>query len=72
MSDSYLLRRDVQRAWAWFAVGLIVLATALAVFVSPRASRRDDAGQHGPAVQPQSDTRPMPPPSVARTRALAV
>ena len=72
MSGSYILRRDTQRAWAWFAVGLILLATMLALFMRPRHSSPDEMGPHGPAVRPQSNTRPMPPPSVARTRGLAV
>ena len=71
MSDSYLLRRrDPYRTWAWFAFGLIVFAMVLA-FVLPHSTRRDVAGSRGPTVRPQSDTRPMPPPSVARTRGLA-
>jgi hypothetical protein len=72
MSDSYLLRRDSQRGWAWFAVGLIVLVTVLALFMRPRRLGLDDAGPHGPAVRPQSESRPMPPPAVARSRGLAV
>ena len=72
MSDSYALRRrDAQHPWAWFAFGLIVLVTVLALFVLPRRSSRVEVGSRGPTVRPQSDTRPMPPPAVARTRGLA-
>lgn len=72
MSDPYALRRrDTHRTWGWCAFGLIVLATALALFVLPRSSRQNEVGSRGPTVRPQSDTRPMPPPSVARTRGLA-
>ena len=70
MSDSYALRRrDTHRLSAWFAFGLIVLATLLALLL-PRATSRDEVGSRGPTVRPQSNTRPTPP-NVARTRGLA-
>ena len=72
MTDAYALRRrDTHRSWAWFAFGLIVLAAVLALFVLPRSSSQDEVGPHGPTVRPQSNTRPLPPPSVARTRGQA-
>ena len=72
MSDSYVLRRRAtHHTWALVAFGLIVLATVLALVVRPRSPSRDAIGSRGPTVRPQSDTRPMPPPSVARTRGLA-
>ena len=72
MSDSFALRRlDTPRTWAWFAVGLIVLAAVFVLFMLPRRASPDQSGARGPTVRPQSNTRPMPPPSVARTRSLA-
>jgi len=72
MSDSFALRSlDTHRTWAWFALGLFVLAAVLAMFMLPRSSRAEEIGARGPTVRRQSNTRPMPPPSVARTRSLA-
>jgi len=72
MSDSYpLRRRDTHPTWPWFAFGIIVLAMVLALFVRPHGASRRLAGSRGPTVRPQSDSRPMPPPSVARSRGLA-
>ena len=72
MSDSSALRRrDSGRTWPWFVLGLIVIATVLAIMMLPRSSADDEVGERGPTVRPQSDTRPMPPPAVARTRGLA-
>jgi hypothetical protein len=71
MSDTYPLRRGTQRPWIWFAFGLIVVAMVLTLAVLPRGNRRAVAGSRGPTARPQSDTRPMPPPAVARTRGLA-
>jgi hypothetical protein len=50
---------------------LIVVATVLAMIMLPRSSADDEVGERGPSARPQSDTRPMPPPAVARTRGLA-
>lgn len=72
MSESFLLRRrDTYHPWAWLAVGVIVLGMVLALFMRPHGANRHAAGSRGPTVRPQSDTRPMPPPPVARTRGLA-
>ena len=73
MSDSFALRRrDTHRTWAWFALGLIVLAAVLALFMLPRSSSPErESARAARRVRPQSNTRPMPPPSVARTRGLA-
>ena len=72
MSDSFALRRlDTPRTWAWLALGLILMATMLVLFLLPRRGSADQNGERGPTVRPQSNTRPMPPPSVARTRSLA-
>ena len=51
--------------------GLIVFVMVLTLAVAPRGTRRTLPGVRGPAVRPQSDTRPMPPPAVARLRGLA-
>jgi len=72
MSDSYpLRRRDTHPTWAWLVFGIIVLAMVLALSVHPHGTSRHLTGARGPSVRPQSDSRPMPPPSVARTRGLA-
>jgi hypothetical protein len=72
VSDSPVPRRsDSGRTWPWFVLGLIVLATVLAMIMLPRSSGDDEVGERGPSARPQSDTRPMPPPAVARTRGLA-
>jgi len=68
--SSVLHRRDTHPTWAWFAIGVFVLVAVLVLFVLPRRSSGDEI-ERGPSLHPQSDTRPMPPPSVARMRGLA-
>ena len=68
--SSALHRRDTHPTWAWLAIGVFVLVAVLVLFVLPRRSGGDEA-ERGPAVHPQSETRPMPPPPVARLRGLA-
>ena len=69
--SSALHRRDTPYHWVWLALGLMVLAAVLVRFALPGSSSDKDFGPPGPTVRPQSNTRPMPPPSVARTRPLA-
>ena len=69
--SSALHRRETPCQWVWLALGLMVLAAVLVLFAFPGSSSDDEIGPAGPTVRPQSDTRPMPPPSVARTRPLA-
>ena len=68
--SSALHRSNRQPTWAWLAIGVFVLVAVLVLFVLPRRSNGDEV-ERAPSVLPQSDTRPMPPPSVARMRGLA-
>ena len=73
MSDFYpLRRRDVHQTWARVVFGLIIVGMVLTLLVLPRGTRQTARGVRGPTVRPQSDTQPLPPPSLARTRSLAV
>ena len=67
---SALHRREAHPTWAWLAIAVFVFVAVLVLFVLPRRSSGDEI-QRGPSLRPQSDTRPMPPPSVARMRGLA-
>lgn len=72
MSELHALPRlDSRRTWLWLAVGLIAMSALLASFAPRRQGRVGPIGAGGPTVRPQSETRPMLPPSVARMRALA-
>lgn len=70
VEPSVLHRRDTRSTWVWLALALCVLATLLVMFAGP-STTEGGIGQPRPTLRPQSNTRPMPPPSVARSRGLA-